>query len=290
LTHPHGDPTEIALLVAAEKGGVRYADTHRELPRLDAIPFESAHMFRATLHDAGSKRIIYKIGAVERVIERCACALGATGAVVPLDRDAVHDATREMAGRGLRVLACARRDVDASHGRLEHRHVAEGLMFLGLVGMMDPPRAEAAAAVRKCQQAGIVVKMITGDHLVTARVIAGQIGLRNPDSALTGRDLETLSDQELARVVEETAVFARVAPEQKLRLVCALQARGHIVAMTGDGVNDAPALKQADIGVAMGVSGTDVAKSAADMVLTDDNFATIVAALVEGRGFIDNLT
>ena len=207
----------------------------------------------------------------------------------------MHRAVEQMAGRGLRVLAFARRQVDASHAKLEHSHVAEGLTFLGLQGMIDPPRPEAIASVRKCQEAGIAVKMITGDHLITARAIAGQVGLKGREEdgklvALSGRELEKLSDAELPEVAERTAVFARVAPEQKLRLVRALQSRGHIVAMTGDGVNDAPALKQADIGVAMGISGTDVAKGAAAMVLMDDNFASIEAAVEEGRGVFDNLT
>jgi magnesium-transporting ATPase (P-type) len=193
------------------------------------------------------------------------------------------------------VLALARRHVSAHHARLEHAHVSEGLTFLGLQGMMDPPRSEAIESVRECQQAGIAVKMITGDHLVTARAVAGQIGLKGRQEhgklvALSGRELEKVSDEELPEIAERTGVFARVAPEQKLRLVRALQSRGHVVAMTGDGVNDAPALKQADIGVAMGISGTDVAKGAAAMILTDDNFASIEAAVEEGRGVFDNLT
>jgi cation-transporting ATPase F len=285
-----GDPTEVAMLVAGEKGGLAHADTDRDWPRIDAIQFESAHMFRATLHQGGAKRVIYKIGAVERVLERCTLALDRKGALLPVNREMVHETMAGMAGRGMRVLACARRDVAVDHAKLDHSHVAGGLIFLGMIGMMDPPRPEAVAAVQKCQTAGIAVKMITGDHLITARVIARQIGLRDSDAAMTGRELEKLSDAELAKAVEDTAVFARVAPEQKLRLVCALQAQGNIVAMTGDGVNDAPALKQADIGIAMGVAGTDVAKNAADMVLTDDNFATIEAAVEEGRGVFDNLT
>ena len=291
-----GDPTEAAMLVAGEKGGLLHAETHQESPRVDVIPFESEHMFRATLHDArAGGRVIYKVGAVERLLDRCADALGERGELVPLDKAAVHRAVEQMAGRGLRVLAFARRQVDASHAKLEHRHVAEGLTFLGLQGMIDPPRPEAIASVRKCQEAGIAVKMITGDHLITARAIAGQVGLKGREEdgklvALSGRELEKLSDAELPEVAERTAVFARVAPEQKLRLVRALQSRGHIVAMTGDGVNDAPALKQADIGVAMGISGTDVAKGAAAMVLMDDNFASIEAAVEEGRGVFDNLT
>jgi Ca2+-transporting ATPase len=290
-----GDPTEAALLVAGAKAGVVHADSHAAAPRLDLIPFESEHMFRATLHECRVGRVIYKIGAVERLLDRCADALGNDGELLPLDRDAVQRVVDSMAARGLRVLAFARRRVDSNHATLEHAHVATGLTFLGLQAMIDPPRAEAIEAVRKCQQAGIAVKMITGDHLVTARAIAAQIGLRgsSPDGeliALSGRELEAIREEDLPATAERTAVFARVAPEQKLRLVRALQSRGHVVAMTGDGVNDAPALKQADIGVAMGITGTDVAKGAAAMVLTDDNFATIEAAVEEGRGVFDNLT
>ena len=290
-----GDPTEAAMLVAAEKGGLMHADTHRASPRVDMIPFESEHMFRATLHEARKGRVIYKVGALERLLERCTDALGERGALVALDREAVHRAAETMAARGLRVLALARRHVEAHHAKLEHAHVAAGLTFLGLQGMMDPPRPAAIASVRQCQQAGISVKMITGDHLVTARAIAWQIGLKGREEhgklvALSGRELEKVTDEALPEVAERTAVFARVAPEQKLRLVKALQSRGHVVAMTGDGVNDAPALKQADIGVAMGITGTDVAKGAAAMILTDDNFASIEAAVEEGRGVFDNLT
>jgi len=290
-----GDPTEAALLVAAEKGGVIRADAHSQTPVLDTIPFESEHMFRATLHKSHQGRVIYKVGALERLLERCTDALGDNNTLVALDKDAVHRAAETMAARGLRVLALARRHVEAHHAKLEHDHVTAGFTFIGLQGMMDPPRPAAIASVRQCQQAGIAVKMITGDHLVTARAIAGQIGLKGREEhgklvALSGRELEKLSDEELPEVAERTAVFARVAPEQKLRLVKALQARGHVVAMTGDGVNDAPALKQADIGVAMGISGTDVAKGAAAMILTDDNFTSIEAAVEEGRGVFDNLT
>jgi Ca2+-transporting ATPase len=288
-----GDPTEAALIVAAQKAGLIADDTHREAPRVDMIPFESEHMFRATLHHRGRQRVIYKVGALERLLDRCTDALDARGELVALDAAAVRRAAEEMAARGLRVLAFARRHVPSDHDRLEHHHVAGGLTFLGLQGMIDPPRAEAIAAVARCQTAGIQVKMITGDHVLTAKAIAGQIGLKGRGgklTALTGRELESVSDEELVDVAERTAVFARVAPEQKFRLVKALQARGHIVAMTGDGVNDAPALKQADIGIAMGITGTEVAKGAADMILTDDNFASIEAAVEEGRGVFDNLT
>ena len=290
-----GDPTEAALVVAAEKAGFGRAAAHDGAPLLDAIPFESEQMFRASLHQASAGRVIYKVGALERLLERCHDMLDATGAVTPLDRAAAGEAAEAMAAGGLRVLALARRHVEPSHGKLEPGHVAAGLTVLGLQGMMDPPRPAAIAAVHQCQQAGIAVKMITGDHLATARAIAAQIGLRGgaadePLPALTGRELERVPDRDLPAIAERTAVFARVAPEQKLRLVRALQARGHVVAMTGDGVNDAPALKQADIGVAMGLGGTEVAKGAAAMILTDDNFASLEAAVEEGRGVFDNLT
>jgi Ca2+-transporting ATPase len=233
------------------------------------------------------------VGAVERMLGRCVDALDPRGELVPLDPEAVHAAVEHMAARGLRVLAIARRRVAAGKGTLEHDDVTTGLTFLGLQGMIDPPRPEAIDAVRKCRDAGIAVKMITGDHIVTAKAIAEQIGLAPATGelqAVSGRELERIDDGKLPDVAERTHVFARVAPEQKLRLVRALQARGHVVAMTGDGVNDAPALKQADIGIAMGIAGTDVAKSAAAMVLTDDNFASIEAAVEEGRGVFDNLT
>lgn len=287
-----GDPTEGALIVAAHKAGIHQHD--RLPPRIDAIPFESQHQYMATLHDAGlhQERIVYMKGSVEAILSRCNTLLEADGRLVPCDADAVHRTADTLAAEGLRVLAFARGCMPAGTNALEHDDVTSGLTFLGLQGMVDPPRPEAITAVRACQQAGIRVKMITGDHALTAAAIARQIGLdggRKP-SVLTGRDIEQLPDEEFADAAERTTVFARVTPEQKLRLVEALQSRGHVVAMTGDGVNDAPALKQADIGVAMGLAGTDVAREAADMVLTDDNFATIEAAVEEGRGVFDNLT
>lgn len=290
-----GDPTEAALIVTARKGGLLDADLHRIHPRLDSIPFESEHQFMATLHRGGhvSPHIIYKKGAIERMLERCTTALQADGGLGEIDKTQIRLAAEQMALRGLRVLAFARGPAASEQETIDHDDVAEGLTFLGLQGMMDPPRAEAIAAVAKCQSAGITVKMITGDHAATARAIAQKIGITGSEDhtpALTGRELEQVSDADLPALADRAAVFARVAPEQKLRLVRALQSRGHIVAMTGDGVNDAPALNQADIGIAMGISGTDVAKGAAAMVLTDDNFATIEAAVEEGRGVFDNLT
>jgi cation-transporting P-type ATPase F len=293
-TRVQGDPTEAALIVAAEKAGMLHGAAHHEFSRLDAIPFEAEQQFMATLHRGSKGHIIYKKGAVERVAGRCSTMLDASGTEKPIDREAIHAAAEQMAAKGLRVLAFAQRKMADDQRELEHHHVTRDLTFLGLQGMMDPPRAEAIEAVRRCQSAGVAVKMITGDHVLTAKAVAQQIGLdaaAGADSplAVTGRDLDRVSEERLPLIAEQTAVFARVTPEQKLRLVRALQARGHIVAMTGDGVNDAPALKQADIGIAMGIGGTDVAKGAADMVLIDDNFASIEAAVEEGRSIFDNL-
>ncbi len=291
-----GDPTEAALITAAAKAGLSREALEQELPRIDTLPFESQHQYMATLHAAstGAAPVIYMKGSVESVLSRCRDALGAGTESVPFDPAIVHAEVEEMAARGLRVLAFARKSPAGTGQSVTHADVAEGLTFLGLQAMMDPPRPEAIAAVRACQKAGIQVKMITGDHMATAAAIAHQIGLKaagsDPESfAINGHILAQMPDHELVDVAQRAAVFARVSPEQKLRLVEALQAAGHVVAMTGDGVNDAPALKQADIGVAMGVGGTEVAKEAADMVLTDDNFATIEAAVEEGRAVFDNL-
>ena len=286
-----GDPTEAALLVSARKGGVTLDGFGSRLPRVESIPFESEYQYMATLHGGpGEPKLIYVKGAVEALIERCASQLNASGERDALSREEVLAVADEMASRGLRVLAFARRSMAEDHDILDHAHVAEHLTFLGLQGKLDPPRPEAIAAVRQCRRAGIAVKMITGDHALTAKSIAAQIGLDGSVTVVNGSELEALDDDELATVAERAAVFARVVPEQKLRLVKALQARGQVVAMTGDGVNDAPALKQADIGIAMGITGTDVSKEAADMILTDDNFASIEAAVEEGRGVFDNLT
>ncbi len=291
-----GDPTEAALIVAAAKAGLREADFVSKHPRIDSIPFESEHQFMATLHghhDSG-KRIIFKKGSLERLLGRCHKGLLDDGTDARLDAEAIRVVAEDMAARGLRVIALARRHTDENHSELGHHHVARELTFVGLQGMIDPPRREAIESVAKCQAAGVQVKMITGDHVITAKSIARVLGLRSGDGddlvAVTGRDLEQTPDDKLSELAERTSVFARVAPEQKLKLIRSLQERGHVVAMTGDGVNDAPALKQADIGVAMGVSGTEVAKGAADMLLTDDNFSSIEAAIEEGRGVFDNLT
>ncbi len=287
-----GDPTEGALLVSAVKAGLDMTGLRQRFPRMDAIPFESQHQYMATLHagDADGPGIIYIKGSVEAVLERCAASLDAAGRQVVLDSERIQKDVEEMASGGMRLLAFAKGEIKQGATRLDHADVAAGMTFIGLQGMIDPPRREAIIAVEKCHTAGIKVKMITGDHVLTASSIARQVGLHRPLDVVNGKTLAEVSDEKLIDVAEETNVFARVTPEQKLRLVEALQARGNVVAMTGDGVNDAPALKRADIGVSMGITGTDVAKEAANMVLTDDNFASIEAAVEEGRGIFDNLT
>ncbi len=291
-----GDPTEGALIVAAHKGGLGDTDFMESLPRLDIIPFESDRQYMATLHrhPTGQETVIYVKGAVERVLGRCSQEMGRDGSAQPLDKASALKAAEEMARHGLRVLAFAMKGCADCHVKFGHQDVASDLTFLGLQGMIDPPRQEVIPAIQECKGAGIRVKMITGDHALTASAIAREIGLGDSEEdpgpvAVTGAELHGLTDHELVEVADRVSVFARVAPEQKLRLVEALQEKGQIVAMTGDGVNDAPALKKADIGIAMGITGTDVAKETADMVLTDDNFATIVAAVEEGRRLFDNL-
>ena len=294
-----GNPTEGALLAAAAKGGLEIETIREKFPRLDTIPFESQHQYMATLHDMGANgsRMIYVKGAVEQVLMKCSMLMDDQGNTAPLATRLILQDVEQMASGGLRVLAFARKEMLSGTSTIDHGDIAEELCFLGLQGMIDPPRAEAVKAVAVCHRAGIKVKMITGDHPVTAGVIAGRIGLLREGEendpltqVLTGRDLEQLNDAELVAAASESTVFARATPEQKIRLVRALQQDGQVVAMTGDGVNDAPALKQADIGVAMGITGTDVSKEAADMVLTDDNFSSIEAAVEEGRGVFDNLT
>ena len=282
------------MIVSAQKADLNHAMLTVGHPRLDTIPFESAMQFMATLHHNQAEDIhhIYLKGSVESILSRCTSAFDPDLDLIPLERETIHKKIDEMAAQGYRVLAFARGEKDADDSSVAHHHVASGLSFLGLQGMIDPPRPEAVTAVASCQNAGIRVKMITGDHIGTAVAIAKQMGLVDSEinlKAIDGKELATIKDEELPAVAEQTHVFARVAPEQKLRLVQALQSAGHIIAMTGDGVNDAPALHQADIGVAMGISGTEVSKEAAAMVLTDDNFASITAAVEEGRGVYDNL-
>ncbi|MCF8017287.1 MAG: HAD-IC family P-type ATPase, partial [Chromatiaceae bacterium] len=285
----HGGPMEGALLVAAVKAGLDTELLAKERPRTDLIPFESSHKFMATLHhNHTSESFIFVKGAPEVVLERCASERTADGDR-PLDLVAWQQRMETMAAAGQRVLAVAVKPGQPHQSDLDFKDVEQGLTLLGLFGLMDPPREEAIAAVRVCQQAGIRVKMITGDHATTAKAIASQIGLLSTETALTGRELDAMDDAELQRRVTEVDVYARVTPEHKLRLVKLLQQTGTVVAMTGDGVNDAPALKRADVGVAMGINGTEAAKEASEMVLADDNFASIANAVEEGRTVYDNL-
>lgn len=286
-----GDPTEGALWVLTQKGGVDPETEQAHRPRTAEIPFDSAHKFMATFHPAGDVVEMFIKGAPDVLLERAARYLGPNGEQ-PIDstsRLRIEQENLALADQALRVLAVARRIIPAREfdAAGDLMAWAQDLTFLGLAGLMDPPRAEAKAAIALCMEAGIQVKMITGDHKATAAAIARELGLRG--EVISGAELDALDDAALAARVNDTAVFARVSPTHKVRIVRALKALGHVVAMTGDGVNDAPALKAADIGVAMGITGTAVTREAATLVLTDDNFATIVRAVKEGRVVYDNI-
>lgn len=299
-----GDPTEVALLVAAEKAGINLRDLRSEFPRKDVLPFESERRYMATLHEPARGEIVEAVaqdaavlmvkGAAEQVLDLCMSQLNDDGSLGALDVSAILSETDALAERALRVLAFASVQVPAETPLTHETLASASLTFLGLQAMNDPPRPEVITAVRSCHEAGIAVKMITGDHGSTARAIAVQIGLTGSHDVkpqvITGAELAAFSTPDLPGVLARTQVFARVSAEQKLRIVQGLQQAGSVVAMTGDGVNDAPALKQSDIGVAMGMMGTEVAKESADMILVDDNFATIESAVEEGRGLFDNLT
>jgi Ca2+-transporting ATPase len=280
-----GDPTEGALLVAAAKAGLHKPELDSRYPRQHEIPFTSETKRMTTLHQTPDGLVAYSKGAPEVILDSCSSYLTDEG-VRPLDAAGKKQqlaSAQELAGEALRVLAVAQKP-DAALTDAE-----QGMTFLGLVGMIDPPRPEAKVAIQTCELAGIRPVMITGDHPVTAQAVARELGLLKNGRVVTGAELETMSDADLEREVEHIDVYARVSPAHKLRVVSALQEKGHIAAMTGDGVNDAPALKKADIGIAMGITGTDVTKEAADMTLTDDNFASIVAAVEEGRGVFGNI-
>ena len=287
-----GDPTEGALIVAAAKAGIRKADVENKYPRIGEIPFSSERKRMTTIHKKPDGRVVaFTKGSPEVVLQLCSHIYrgGRKLKLNKKDKDLIFQKTNEMAGQALRVLGLAYKilpEADKEYGE----EVEHGLTFLGLVGMIDPPREEALEAVKLCQKAGIKVVMITGDHKLTAVAIAKELGIfKDGDSVLTGAELDQISNEDFDGIVEKVTVYARVSPEHKLRIVRALKNKGHIVAMTGDGVNDAPALKQADIGVAMGITGTEVAKEASDMILADDNFATIVKAVEGGRIIYSNI-
>jgi Ca2+-transporting ATPase len=286
-----GDPTEAALLIAAERLGIEPEETRDACPISAEIPFEPARQYSASVRERGGEHRIFVKGAPERILAMCETMLGEHG-VVPLDSEQIRAATRDLGDQGLRVLAMAYRPLPQPPRRPDDFDLGapQGLTFLGLQGLVDPPRAGVREAIASCHAAGVRTAMITGDHAATAQAIAHQLAITDDGAAvLTGSQLSDLDDDHLREAVRSTAIYARVTPEQKLRVVRALQEGGEIVAVTGDGVNDAPALKAADIGVAMGRGGTDVAREAADIVLTDDNFVSITAAVEEGRITFDNV-
>ncbi len=285
-----GDPMEGALLALSGKIGMDIRQEMAEWTRTDIIPFDAKHRFMATLnHDHYAHASISVKGAPEQIISMCNGQRAVSGDTEPLDKQYWHEQVEKYAAQGQRVLAIAVRPVAPEHTVLEHSDVDGTLTLIGLVGLIDPPRPEAIQAVAECHGAGISVKMITGDHRGTAAAIARQVGMQNPETVLIGADLDNMNDAELAAAVLNTNLFARTSPQHKLRLVMALQSHGMTVAMTGDGVNDAPALKRADAGIAMGMKGSEAAKEAAELVLADDNFATIVTAVREGRTVYDNI-
>ncbi len=281
-----GDPTEGALIVSAMKAGLMPEEEKKHFPQIAIIPFESEHGYMATLHRHGGKKFVFVKGAPEKVLDMCTGSGDGDGS---RKKEILHIAGN-FAKEGMRVLACAYKEAPHDMEELTHHDLPSGMIFAGLQGMMDPPRPESIEAINGCKQAGIRTIMITGDHAVTAVSIAKKLGLgsENPD-VITGKELETMSDEELFRKVKDVAVYARVSPHHKLRIVQQLKRHGEVVAVTGDGVNDAPALKEAHIGIAMGRTGTDVAKEASDMVLVDDNFASIFNAVKEGRILFDNI-
>ena len=274
-----GDPTEVALVVAAAKAGISIDGLRQEIPRKDVVPFDSEKQFMATLND----NIILK-GAPEVVLKRCSTHVGG----VNLDTQKIISQIELLGSKGMRVLAIAQKTQSKSD-EISVDDIENGFEFIGLIGMIDPPRTEAIEAIKACHNAGITVKMITGDHHATARAIGMELNLSANGTVVTGVDLSKMSDAELDKTIQSTNIFARVAPEHKLRLVKALQKANDVVAMTGDGVNDAPSLKQSNVGVAMGITGTSVSKESADIVLADDNFSSIAAAVEEGRRVYDNL-
>jgi Ca2+-transporting ATPase len=277
-------------VTAAAREGIDQRREEEKTPRVGEIPFDSDRKRMTTIHRAGNGEwLIYVKGAPDMLLGRCAFAPGGTS-LTPEDRRRIAAANEGMAGQALRVIAVAHQTLSQPPRSLEAEKLERGLTFLGLFGLMDPPRPEAKAAVERCHKAGVRPVMITGDHRATACAVAKTLGIARPgDWTITGAELDFMPQETLEAEIEKFSVFARVTPEHKLRIVRAWQKRGHVAAMTGDGVNDAPALKAADIGCAMGRSGTDVAKGAADMILTDDNFSTIVAAIEEGRGIYANI-
>lgn len=279
-----GTPTEGALLTLSYKAGLR----DFKPKRIDQVPFESEHKYMASLNQVDNEHYVFVTGAPDRLLDMCTKHYTTEGET-DIDKEYWDKKMEEAAGRGQRVLSAAYEIIDNSKKKIKKEDVEQDKTFLGLIGIIDPPRDEAIEAIEECKRAGVRVKMITGDHAVTAKAIGKKIGIGDGEKALTGRELENMSDEEMQNIVNDNDIYARTSPEHKLRLVKALQANGKLVAMTGDGVNDAPALKKANIGIAMGIKGTEVTKDASEMVLADDNFASIVNAIEEGRTVYDNI-
>ena len=286
-----GDPTEIALLVVAAKANLQKENLDRKYPRIDEISFSSERKRMVTVHESGKNKLVNVKGAPEFIIKLCSSVLkdGKQIKLTNEEKSKIIEINEAMARKGLRVLGMAFKDCKVPAGELKPEDLEKDLVFVGLQGMIDTPREEAIGAIKVCKDAGIKVIMITGDHKLTAEAVAKELGFSVKKRSITGLELDEITDEELVRIVEEVEVYARTSPEHKIRIVKALQKKGHVVAVTGDGVNDAPALKNSDIGVAMGITGTEVTKEASDMILTDDNFASIVAAVEEGRGIYSNI-
>lgn len=283
-----GDPTEGSLVVLSVKGGLRLDKINDEFPRIDEIPFSSERKKMTTVHKSSEGIIAFSKGAAQIILDSCNRIYldGKEQALAQAHKDKILEEERRMAGNALRVLGLSYKPLDE---KVNKDYIEQDMVFLGLTGMIDPPRPEVKLAIEQCHQAGIKTVMITGDHKITAVAIARELGLLGNGMALSGTELDALSEEEYEKLVEKIHVYARVSPTHKMRVVEALSRKGHIVAMTGDGVNDAPALKKSHIGIAMGITGTDVTKETADMILTDDNFASIVAAVEEGRGLFENI-
>ena len=286
-----GDPTEGALIVSALKMGLDKKELEKEFPRVEEIPFESERKLMTTIHKHRNKKIAFVKGAPDIILKKCIYIQigGKIRKITEKDKKIILKANQEMANKALRVLGFAYREIDESE-KIEEKNIERNLIFVGLQGMIDPPREEVKEAIKKCKSAGIKIMIITGDHKFTAIAIARELGLfKSNDEVLTGEELNKINDDQLFEIVDKIVIYARVSPHHKVRILNALKRKGYVVAMTGDGINDAPALKKADIGISMGITGTDVAKEASDMILVDDNFASIVNAVEEGRGIYQSI-
>lgn len=286
----NGEPTEVAIVSKALENGKNKKELYNEMQRVNEIPFDSNRKMMTTIHKIGNKYRVITKGAPDVLLDKCKNQISRNGSSITLDKNTIQKENFKMAEKALRVIAVGYKDIDVLPNKIESSIIEKDLVFIGLIGMIDPPREGVKEAVRTCKHAGIKTVMITGDHIATAKAIATELNILGPsDKAITGKELDEIPQNKLEKEIKDYSVFARVTPEHKVRIVKAWQKTGAVVAMTGDGVNDSPALKKADIGIAMGKNGTDVAKNAADMILTDDNFVTIVEAVKQGRNIYDNI-